>query len=748
MKKKSDSLNKRTSKVLKDYAESLFKVFWENSTSGMRLTDKDGIIINVNSSFCRLFEKSKEELIGKHFSLCYDESHRKSIESSFAKRFNERIIEPLLERKIKLWNGKEIWFELSNSFIESEDGNVFLASIFRDITVRKNNMQKIIELNNKNEALLKTAIDGIHVLDLNGNLVEFNQSFLEHLGYTADEAKSLNVVDWDVSYSREELLSIIDSLKSSNKIFESRHKRKSGEIRDVEISASGVTINEKSYIFCSCRDITERKIAEEFIKESEERFRSIFLDNPVIMMIIHPETGKIIDVNPAACKFYGFSREEFINSIYSYDLNVSSKQDEFRELWLSKNRKRKLFQVKHKLKDGMIKDVEIYSGPISIRNKKLILSVINDVTERMIAEENVMKLSRVIEQSPVSILITDTNGIIQYVNPAFVKTTGYSETEVCGKKPNILKSGLTKEEVYAELWSTITAGKDWFGEFINKKKNGDLIWEKAIISPIADEKGQIINFVAIKEDISELKQIMDDLKLAKEEAEKSDRLKSEFLAQISHEIRTPINVIINFMNFIKEEINLPDNEDFRLAYSSIDSASRRIIRTIDLILNMSELQVGSYNVSMKLINIYKDILQNLIIEFSNLAEDKGLKLNVVKNTDDFMVFADEYSVSQIFSNLLDNAVKYTKEGFVKIIIERDETEKLVVKVADSGIGISEEYIKDLFKPFSQEQQGYTRKYEGNGLGLALVKKYCTLNNAEIKVESRKGEGSTFIVIFN
>ena len=748
MKKKSDTLNPVKGEVSKNFAESLFKVFWENSTSGMRLIDKNGIIINVNSSFCRLFEKLKEELIGKHFSLCYTESQRNSIETSYAKRFNERIIEPLLERKIKLWNGKEIWFELSNSFIESEDGNVFLASIFRDITVRKNNMQKIIELNNKNEALLKTAIDGIHILDLNGNLVEFNQSFIEHIGYTADEAKFLNVVDWDVSYSREELLSIIQSLKTTSKVFESRHKLKSGEIRDVEISASGVTIDEKCFIFCSYRDITERKIAEEFIKESEERFRSIFIDNPAIMMIIHPETGKIIDVNQAACRFYGFSHDEFITTIYSYDLNVSSKQDEFRELWLSKNRKRKLFQIKHRLKDGMIKDVEIYSGPISIRNKKLILSVINDVTERTIAEENVMKFSRIIEQTPVSVIVTDTNGVIQYVNPFFTQLTGYSANEMIGNKTSILKSGLTKEEVYNELWSKITVGKDWVGEFINKKKSGDLFWEKAIISPIADEKGQIINFVAIKEDISELKQMMDDLKFAKEDAEKSDKLKSEFLAQISHEIRTPINVIINFINFLKEGIKIPENEDSIIAYSSINSASKRIIRTIDLILNMSELQVGSYNVRMKLINIYSDVLQHLYFEFDQLAKDKGLKLKVLQNTDELMVFADEYSVSQVFSNLIDNAVKYTSSGLVEIIIERDEADKLVVKVIDSGIGISEEYIKDLFKPFSQEQQGYTRKYEGNGLGLALVKKYCTLNNAEIKVESRKGEGSTFTVIFN
>lgn len=731
-----------------ELSESLFQAIWENNNVGMRLVDKDGIIVKVNPAFCRMFEKTETELIGKYFSICYEESLRENLHKTFSTRFANRIVPQTMERKQKLWNGKEIWVELQNSYIDLENGVTLLASIFNDITDKKNALQKLIEVNNKNEILLKTVIEGIHILDLNGNLIEFNQSFAEQLGYTAAEMKSMNVVDWDVVFSREELLHIINELPQSGKVFESRHKTKSGEIRDVEITASKVEINDKTLVFCSSRDITERKIAEDFIKENEERFRSIFTDNPLVMMIIHPETGKIIEINPAACNFYGYSRDEFINSLYSYDLNVSSKQDEFRDLWLSKNRKRKQFQAKHKMKNGTIKNVEIYSGPILIREKKLILSVVNDITERVLAEENVKKLSRVIEQTPVSVLITDTDGIIQYVNSFFTKVTGYTEQEAIGRKPSILKSGFNKAEVYDELWSTITAGKDWFGEMLNRKKNGELYWEKAIISPISDDHGKIINFVAIKEDISEMKKMMEELRYSKEEAEKSDKLKSEFLAQISHEIRTPINVIINFINFIKEEIPLPQNEDFQLAYSSIESASKRIIRTIDLILNMSELQVGSYDLKMKYVDINTDVLQNLYFEYKTFAEQKGLKFKIILNTDDLKIFIDEYSISQVFSNLIDNAIKYTASGFVEVIVERDENERMVVKVKDSGIGISEEYLSNLFQPFSQEDQGYTRRFEGNGLGLALVKKYCDLNNAEIKVESIKGKGSTFSVIFN
>lgn len=727
---------------------SLFQAIWKNSNVGMRLIDKEGIIIKVNPAFCRIFEKTEDELIGKHFSICYDPLFAEKMHESFVKRFSNRIIPSVLERKQKLWNGKELWVELRNSYIELENGVTLLASLFNDITEQKNSLQKIIEISNKNEALFKSVNEGIHVLDLNGNLIECNQSFADHLGYNLIEMKSMNIVDWDVVFSREELLEILNQIPLNGKIFESRHKTKSGEIRDVEIYANKVTINENTLVFCSSRDITEKKIAEDFIKESEARFKSIFEENPLVMMIVHPETSKIIEINNAACTFYGYSREEFINTLYSYDLNVSSKQDEFRDLWLSKNRKRKQFQAKHKIRNGTIKDVEIYSCPILIREKKLILTVINDITERVIAEEKVKKMSQVIEQSPVSVIITDKDGIIQYVNSFFTKVTGFTEQEAIGRKPSILKSGFTKPEVYDEIWTTITAGKDWFGELLNKKKNGELYWEKTIISPITDNRGKIINFVAIQDDVSEMKKMMDELRFLKEEAEKSDRLKSEFLAQISHEIRTPINVIMNFINYIKEEFTLPDNEDIQLAYSSIDSAGKRIIRTIDLILNMSELQVGSYDVKMKFININSDVLQNLYHEYKVSAEQKGLTFRIILNTNDFKIFADEYSITQVFSNLIDNAIKYTNSGSVDIIVERDEAERMIVKVKDSGIGMSEEYLKNLFQPFSQEDGGYTRKFEGNGLGLALVKKYCSLNNAEIKVESIKGKGSTFSVIFS
>lgn len=239
-----------------------------------------------------------------------------------------------------------------------------------------------------------------------------------------------------------------------------------------------------------------------------------------------------------------------------------------------------------------------------------------------------------------------------------------------------------------------------------------------------------------------------DLILKRLEAEKSDKLKSEFLAQISHEIRTPINTILNFTSLLRDELHDKVEGDLRSSFKIIENAGRRTIRTIDLILNMSEVQTGFYEPQFKRVDILKDVLEKIYTEFLPLSEAKDIKFNLVKLTDSTFAMADEYSIFQIFVNLIDNAFKYTHKGKIEIIIFKNYADKLSVGIADTGVGIGKDYMYHLFQPFTQEEQGYTRKFEGNGLGLALVKKYVELNNAIIKVESEKGKGSRFTVSFN
>lgn len=250
-----------------------------------------------------------------------------------------------------------------------------------------------------------------------------------------------------------------------------------------------------------------------------------------------------------------------------------------------------------------------------------------------------------------------------------------------------------------------------------------------------------------KVDILERERTRQELMRAKEMAESSSRLKSEFLAQISHEIRTPLNTILSFASLLRYELEELLSEDLKDGFKIISNGGKRLIRTIDLILNMSEINTGSYDLQFSKFDLVRDILENLLLEFSSSAQVKGLKFTLRNDSAAALITADAYTVTQIFLNLIDNAIKFTNEGNVQIIVSDGPNGSLVVEITDTGIGMSEEYMSKIYTPFSQEDTGYTRKYEGNGLGLALVKKCCQLNQADINVASRKGNGTRFTVVF-
>lgn len=248
---------------------------------------------------------------------------------------------------------------------------------------------------------------------------------------------------------------------------------------------------------------------------------------------------------------------------------------------------------------------------------------------------------------------------------------------------------------------------------------------------------------------AELKLSRDNIQRAKEKAERSEKIKTEFLAQMSHEIRSPINTILSFTGFLKNELKDQLEDELLDCFNSIDLAGQRIIRTIDLILNMSEVQTGTIELIIKPVDLIDDVIANVIIENKYTAVNKGLELSLINNLPEekAVINIDEYTITQIFNNLVDNAIKYTEKGKIDIIADYED-HIISIEVKDTGIGISEDFLPELFDPFSQEDTGYTRKFDGNGLGLALVKNYCDLNNATISVQSRQGEGTSMIVRFS
>jgi len=247
-------------------------------------------------------------------------------------------------------------------------------------------------------------------------------------------------------------------------------------------------------------------------------------------------------------------------------------------------------------------------------------------------------------------------------------------------------------------------------------------------------------------DISALKTTQQDLKTALSKAKAATKLKEEFLSRISHEIRSPLVSIQGYSELLKSQSN-DFSPEFQGIFQSIENNSKRLYRTVELILNMSQIQTGSYENSYKEVNIF-NVVDRTYREFKSLAEENKLSFTFESKIDpNTNIFADEYSVSQIVVNLIDNSFKYTREGKISLLLYK-EMNFIKITIEDTGVGISEKYLDNLFQPFSQEYSGYTRPYDGTGLGLALVKSFVDLNEAKIEVKSEINSGSKFTVTFD
>jgi PAS domain S-box-containing protein len=399
------------------------------------------------------------------------------------------------------------------------------------------------------------------------------------------------------------------------------------------------------------------------------------------------------------------------------------------------------------------REIELYHtlsniGSLSIENSILfdklnryISELKSVITEKEITEEKLRLLNRAVEQSPASIILTDEDGIIKYVNKKFTELTGYTEAEALGKTPAFLKSGRHDKTFYKELWDTIKSGKDWLGEIMNKKKNGDFYWEKVLISPMTDENGKITHFVGVKEDITERRVMMENLINAKEKAEESDRLKTAFLHNISHEIRTPLNAIVGFSDILGNQDLSPEKKK---SYNEIISSSnKQLVHIIDSIMKVSQMEAGQLSVDESSVNI-KKLVTTLYNQFQPQATRRNLlfRLDCLNIGEDMVIVTDEVKLRQILSNLLDNAFKFTHEGQIAFGCIEDGG-YIEFRVEDTGIGIPVDEQDKIFKRFYQASKPDSQFYSGTGLGLSICAGYAFLLGGSLDVKSSAGKGSVF-----
>lgn len=233
---------------------------------------------------------------------------------------------------------------------------------------------------------------------------------------------------------------------------------------------------------------------------------------------------------------------------------------------------------------------------------------------------------------------------------------------------------------------------------------------------------------------------------AAETAEQSKLLKESFIANISHEIRTPLNGLLGLTEILREDYAQYIKPGDEYIFEGIKSSSERIIRTIDMILDFSQLRSRSFSLKPKPV-LLSGIIKDSIKQNYEYARSKGITLLYNCNCEEKAIVLDEYTVRKAVAHLVDNAIKFTKQGHVRISLAAGEDKSYHVSVADTGIGIDGEYLQCMFEPFRQEKMGYGRPYEGVGLGLALTQEYFALNNAKLSVASKKGAGSVFTAVF-
>lgn len=638
------------------------------------------------------------------------------------------------------------------------------------------------------------------MLHTKGEIIFLNPAALRLLG-----AENKNIIGCSIY----KYLSDNRETQEFNKIIDLLHTdirsvtKENGDIIEVEIISMEINYQNKIAILTVLNDITERRRMENMLEENFGRqsiINEIYgltlneLDPNILISRVVITITEYMNIDEFAFllfenefeegSFYGTAgiNESFINILKKAFL------DTHQEFYKKLNIDAKILRMDESSKHPLYREIELegFTGiscyplkttgkligisiianknnkAISEKDEELLIAICNQLSailqnarligslqeeliEKKNSEKELKKLSLAVEQSPSSVVITDPNGIIIYINPAFTQVAGYTLEEAVGKTPKILNSGLLPKSFYKDMWKTIRSGNIWHGEFHNKKKNGEYYWESASISPVFGEAGDIVNYVSVKEDVTGLKLAAQELKKAKEEAERANAAKSNFLANMSHEIRTPMNAILGFSQLLMKDKSLkPKQRDY---LESINRSGEHLLGLINDILEMSKIDAGHVELIMSsfdLNNLVRDVERILSVR----ADEKNLKL-LIKTNSEFLgyVTCDENKVRQIFINLIGNAIKFTENGEIHWRLSSkpigDQKIKLISEIEDTGPGISEEDMKKLFKAFEQTQTGINAG--GTGLGLTISQRFAKMMDGEISVQSKVGKGSIFHV---
>ena len=822
---------------------------------------KTAVIIEVNDTFCDAMGFSREEVIGKstlELGIFLDIKDREAIVADLlSEGFINRKELVLKSKKGRLLN---CLYYGSLFYINQEP---YLITVIEDVTAVKAIEE---ELNR----FFNIALDMLCIADMNGCFKRVSYASEKILGYTPKELEGVRFLDLVHPDDIEPTLAIMAELSNDEVVssFVNRYRCKDGSYRWIEWYS---TPYEGKLIYAAARDITQRKVSEDNLRESEQRYRSV-VDNVSLGISVVNKDLKVTSVNNKLLDYFpklsevslpycysvyntetvsepcpncpviqtfkdgkvhtlirtvgnrhfkttscpikdeegnvsaviqllediteqtivqqkleeserrfkdiatsladwvwevdnsgvytycservydvlGYTKEEMLGKRY-FDFITPGKKDEIAALIMSKIEKKERvidIEIPNLRKDG--KEIFVVTSGVPVFDDKEELlgyrGVDKDITEKKKIEESIRQLSRAVEQSPVTIVITDTDAKIEYANPKFSQITGYTMDEARGQNPRILKAGDLPEEHYRLLWETITTGHEWKGELHNKKKNGELFWESASISPIKDASGKTTHYLAVKEDITDKKKLEKALHESQEALLRASKVKDEFLSITSHDLKSPLGIVKTSMSLLLEEEAVTDSIK-EYAELSLRQANKGLKLISDL-LDLKKLESGDVRLEITRFKFLK-LVNEIIGDFKSSFDRAGVALDYIGD-EHLEVLADYNKVGQVISNLLGNALKYTSRGgnvsIKAVVINRQDMDNvsrsyLRVSVRDTGEGIPPEKLVKIFEKY--EQANVKDKKTGTGIGLAIARFVCELHKGEIWAESEAGKGATF-----
>jgi PAS domain S-box-containing protein len=654
--------------------------------------------------------------------------------------------------------GKEgTWLYFTAAPIKDENETIIGAvETLEDVTERKKAEQAMRESEKRYSALFHKNYSVSLLIDPdNGMIVDANAAACDYYGYPVEQLTRKGIFDINRLSKEKVVTDLIRAKNEREKHFHSTHYLASGEQRYVEVYSGPIQVKGKTLFYSIIHDITERKWAEQALRESEERYSALFSKNHSVSLLIDPDTGMIVDANAAACDYYGYPVEQLTRKGI-FDINRLPKEKVVTDLIRAKNEREKHFHSTHYLADGERRNVEVYSGPIQVKGKTLFYSIIHDITDRKRAEqalrESESRLNAVIQGSPIPKFVIDRNHHVIYWNDALEEYSGISAEEVIGtnqqwrafydkERPcmaDLLVDGAIEnipqwyEKKYSK--SRLVEGAYEATDFFPKMgKEG--IWLYFTAAPIRDADRNIIGAVETLEDITERRKAEERLARKAEELARSNTELEQFAYIASHDLQEPLRMIGSYLQLIERRYKGrldPDADEF-IAYA-VDGA-QRLQAMINGLMEFSRVQ--SRGMPFKPIDAEK-ILGDALVNIKMAVDESRA---VITHDPMPTVTVDADQILRVFQNLITNAIKFRGKEPPRIHISAAKKDDAwIFSVKDNGIGIDEEYRDRLFILF---RRLHGKEYPGTGIGLAVCKRIVERHGGKIWVDSKTGAGSTF-----